>query len=142
MGQYWLICNFDKKEFVSPDRLGAGYKLWECLANPGPGAALIILLAAEREVRGGGDLDLDTPGAAEVIGRWAGDRVALVGDYAEDSDLPPEWQAGSIWDKCMAGEEWRDITPLLYPVFRQEIPRKEWVSYLPTIGSREASPSP
>lgn len=77
--------------------------------------------------RGGGDLDLEanwhgkervfpehsgTPGpmptdypsiAARTIGRWAGDRIAMVGDYAEDSDLAPEHEAGSIYTACGDG---------------------------------------
>jgi hypothetical protein len=125
MGQYWFPVNLDKGEFISPHKLGAGLKLWEQLANsPGTGAALIILCAAMPEARGGGDLDVETnwhgpertfpkhnmgPGpmpeaypaiAKRTIGRWAGDRIALVGDYAEDSDLPPEFEASKIYDKC------------------------------------------
>ena len=109
MGQYWIPVNLDKKEFVSPHKLGAGMKLWEQLANhPGTGAALIILTAAMPERRGGGDFDLtenwhgpervdmswagpmpeDYPTIAGMtIGRWAGDRIALIGDYAESDDL-------------------------------------------------------
>lgn len=125
MGQYWYPVNLDKREMITPHKLGAGLKLWEQLAGrPGTAAALVILLAAEREARGGGDFDLEhnwhgpertfpehsiTPGpmpedyrvvAARTIGRWAGDRIALVGDYAEDSDLPPEFEAGSIYKRC------------------------------------------
>jgi len=60
MGQYWVVVNLDKKEFINPSKLGTGLKLWEQLAtHPGTGAALIVLLAAEREPRGGGDFDID-----------------------------------------------------------------------------------
>lgn len=109
MGQYWRVVNLDRREFINPYTLGAGAKLWEQLANaPGPGAALIILCAAMPEPRGGGDLDMDAnwhgpervdmtgPGkmpekypaiAKRTIGRWAGDRIAIVGDYAENGDI-------------------------------------------------------
>jgi hypothetical protein len=112
MGQYWIPVNLDKREFVNPLKLGAGSKLREQLANhPGTGAALIVLCAAMPETRGGGDFDLDdnwhgpertfpehniSPGqmpesypevAKRTVGHWAGDRIALVGDYAEDDDL-------------------------------------------------------
>ena len=83
MGQYWKAVNLDKRQFISPWSLGSGAKLWEQLANPGPGQALIILLAAMPTPRGGGDLKADP-----VIGSWAGDRVVLVGDYAKDDDFP------------------------------------------------------
>ena len=125
MGQYWKPVNLDKKEFVHPHKIGCGSKLWEQLANsPSTGSALVILTAAMPEQRGGGDFDLDEnwhgpertfpehnicagPMPAEyaelarwTIGRWAGDRIALVGDYAEDADLAPEHQASRIYEQC------------------------------------------
>lgn len=130
MGQYWIPVNLDKREFINPHKLGAGLKLWEQLANhPGTAGALIILTAAMPEARGGGDLDISsnwhgserkvamksgsidgcTPGpmpeaypviAARTIGRWAGDRIAIIGDYAEDNDLAPEHRASLIYALC------------------------------------------
>lgn len=112
MGQYWMPVNLTKREFIAPHRLGTGLKLWEQLANsPGTGAALIVLCAAMPEPRGSGDFDLDEnwhgperdeagpmpndyPAVAKrTIGRWAGDRIALVGDYAKRGDLLEEWVA-------------------------------------------------
>lgn len=132
MGQYWIPVNLTKKEFINPHKLGAGLKLWEQLANnPGTGAALTVLLAAMPEQRGGGDFDLDenwhgperkfpehniSPGpmpesytaiARRTIGRWAGDQIALVGDYATDSDLAPEHMASQIYDQCHPKTETR-----------------------------------
>ena len=129
MGQYWIPVNLDKHEFVDPFRVGGSMKLWEHLSNsPGTGAALVVLLAAMPQVRGGGDFDLDEnwhgperifpehntkPGpmpedyraiAKRTIGRWAGDRIAYVGDYAEDGDLALEHWASTIYDRCR-GEE-------------------------------------
>lgn len=129
MGQYWKVVNLDKREYVLPHKLGTGLKLWEQLANhPGTGAALIVLCAAMPEARGGGDFDLDenwhgpertfpahnaTPGpmpedyqavAKRTIGRWAGNRIALVGDYAEDTDLPGE-KASLIYGLCSSADD-------------------------------------
>jgi len=98
MGQYWKAVNLDKKEYLDAHQLGAGLKLWEQLAaHPGTSTALIILQAAMPEDRGGGDLDIEgrtlknpeeyVKIARRTIGRWVGDRVVLVGDYAEDSDI-------------------------------------------------------
>jgi hypothetical protein len=89
MGQYYKLINFDKKEFVNPHELGSGLKAWECLANhPGVAAAMIVLMVSSPEIRGGGDLNSEHCDICHCfIGRWAGDRVALVGDYAEVSDL-------------------------------------------------------
>jgi hypothetical protein len=127
MGQYWVLVNLDKKEFVSANKLGCGLKLWEQLANhPNTGSALIVLCAAMPQARGGGDFDLEEnwhgkertdnlagnnmpenyPDVARyTIGRWAGDRIAFVGDYAEDSDLPRQFHASEIWEKCSATTE-------------------------------------
>jgi hypothetical protein len=126
MGQYWIPVNLDKKEFIHPHKLATGLKLWEQVANfPGTPCAVFILTAAYYQKRGGGDLDLDenwhgrerdykTHGttaapfnkedypkiAKSIIGRWAGDRIAIVGDYAEDTDLAPEHKASTIYDRC------------------------------------------
>jgi len=96
------------------------------------------------EPRGGGDFDLEsnwhgperdmaihniTPGpmpkdysaiARHTIGRWAGDRIALVGDYAEDSDLPAEFEASKIWDKTDS-DEYTDITDYVAAVMEHEL---------------------
>lgn len=97
MGQYWLPVNLDKREFIMPHELGTGLKLLEQVwSSPGTGAPLLLLMAAMPEPRGGGD-----PEAHPAIGRWAGDRVAVVGDYAEDDDLPgSEIPASVIYTLC------------------------------------------
>ena len=109
MGQYHKIVNLDRREYVHPHKLACGLKLWEQIAaHPSTATALVILLACSN-ARGGGDFDVDTnwhgperidfsePGpmpkdypsiARQTIGRWAGDRIAMIGDYAEDGDLP------------------------------------------------------
>ena len=117
MGQYWMFFNLDKREYLDPAEIVGVRKLWECIANAGVGAALIVLVAAQPEYRGGGDLNVDL--AKDVIGRWAGDRIAAVGDYAKDSDLPAEWEAGSLY--LRSADEWTDITLLVLPVLEREI---------------------
>lgn len=123
MGQYWLPVNLDKKEFIHPHELGTGLKLWEQLANGdgGVGAALIILCAAMPEPRGGGDLDAHD---GTVVGRWAGDRIALVGDYAETADLAPEHEADTIYTRCNgsgATADYTNITSLVIPIIEKEL---------------------
>jgi len=127
MGQYWYPVNLDKKEYVCPHKLGSGLKLWEQLANhPGTGGALVVLCAAMTEPRGGGDFDMEdnwhgeertfpthnaNPGpmpddypsvAKRTIGRWAGDRIAFIGDYAEPGDIPGA-RADLIYGACQEG---------------------------------------
>lgn len=145
MGQYWVVINLDKKEYINPHALGAGLKLWEQLANhPGTGAALIILCAAMPCTRGGGDFDLDenwhgpernfpehnmSPGpmptdyqeiAHQTIGRWAGDRIALIGDYSEPDDLPGI-DASKIYSQCDQDGEYKDISHLVAKVIEHEL---------------------
>jgi len=75
MGQYFVIVNLDKKEYIHPHNLGSGAKLWEICANPIAGV-LPFLLRKSSET-GGGDIDFES----RVAGRWAGDRIVVVGDY-------------------------------------------------------------
>lgn len=106
MGQYHLTVNLDKRQFIDPHQLGDGLKLWEQAASGegGIGSALIALLAVSNG-RGGGDFE-----ESELVGAWGGDRIAIVGDYAEDHDLPEEHHASDIYRACREGE-YRDITP-------------------------------
>jgi hypothetical protein len=131
MGQYWRCVNLDKREFIDPYALGNGAKLWEQLASDiNAGRMLTILCAAMPEERGGGDFDLGiqdeyTKIAKETIGRWAGNRIAFVGDYAEDTDLPAKFEASKIYDRCTEGKHneksYVDITPLVKAVFEHKL---------------------
>ena len=118
MGQYWYPVNLTKREYVHPHKLGSGLKLWEQLANEGTGRALVILCAAMPEPRGGGDFEPDP-----IIGRWAGDQIALVGDYAEDGDLPNSpVPASQIYNLC--DSEWTDVTDDVCRVIERELDGK------------------
>ncbi len=123
MGQYWYPVNLTKREFINPHKLGSGLKLWEQIANPGVGQALVILSAAMPERRGGGDFNKNDEISARTIGRWAGDRIALVGDYAEDGDLPKHFKASKILNKCdpKARYPYKDITDDVCHVIEQEL---------------------
>lgn len=89
MGQYFKAVNLDKREFVCPWCCGEVAKLWEWAANPH--GSLFTLLLRKSSEGGGGDFHGLTyehdPRA--IVGRWAGDRVVLCGDY-DDSRL---WDA-------------------------------------------------
>jgi hypothetical protein len=97
MGQYFKLVNLDKRELVCPWCIGRGAKLWEWAANT-QGSILTLLLRKSDE-GGGGDFYGYHKGIGEggaitcplspIAGRWAGDRIALVGDY----DSSKLWQA-------------------------------------------------
>ena len=122
MGQYHFIVNLDKREFINPHKLGVGLKACEQLWSPaGTAQALFVLLVCSNG-RGGGDL-AETQGVNErVIGRWAGDRIAVVGDYAEDYDIkaPLHDPVSTIYDLCYQGA-YREISALVRPVLAAEL---------------------
>jgi hypothetical protein len=78
MEQSYLIVNVAREEYLSPEDLGCGAKLWEICANDLP-RVLPYLLQQSSEL-GEGD-----PQDQEVthLGRWAGDSITVVG--ASDS---------------------------------------------------------
>jgi hypothetical protein len=80
MGQYYLVVNIDKEQYLNPHSCGDGLKLLEfgCSAK-GTLTGLAILLA-DGNCRGGGDLRSTNP----IIGTWAGDRIVVTGDYADE----------------------------------------------------------
>lgn len=145
MGQYWKAVNLDKKEYIDPHKLGVGLKLGEQIGSGhGTPDALFILVAAMREHRGGGDFDWDTnyygpertsahPAGAPVnndynaiakrtIGRWAGDRVVVVGDYSENDDLlNSPFPLGELYDRCSEDGDFLDITEDVAAVIEHEI---------------------
>lgn len=113
MGQYYLIVNLNKKEFLCPDILGDGIKLME-FGNSVEGTLLALtVLLADGNGRGGGDLTSGSYQKAmgkwyedikkydqkkrktkprqpncetlmnKLVGSWAGDRIVIAGDYAD-----------------------------------------------------------
>jgi len=121
MGQYYYVVNLTKKEFLHPHKLGDGLKLQEQLNSTGGTMAALYLLLTCSNGRGGGDVFAPATDAEltmrveEMVGRWAGDAIAIVGDYAEDADLPPKHEAGNIYERCRKGE-FRDISDEILPV--------------------------
>ena len=81
---------------MHPHTLGDGLKLIE-QAGSGPGgvgSALILLLAASNGYGGG---DFDTEDESGVIGRWAGDRVAIERLSKQLIYLYAEPQTSGVW---------------------------------------------
>lgn len=80
MGQYYYVVNTDKKEYLYPHKLGDGLKLLEFgLSSCGTMTGLALLLS-DGNGRGGGDLRTNDE---DYVGRWAGDRIVIAGDYAD-----------------------------------------------------------
>ena len=100
MGQYHVIINLDKGEYIHPHRLGDGLK-WAEQAGSEEGTMAAVWGAITcPQPRGGGD-----PGKHPWVGRWHGDRVVMVGDYAEDSDRPDVPQWSGLYQRCQPPED-------------------------------------
>jgi hypothetical protein len=105
MGQYFKAVNLDKQEYVCPWCMNGGAKLWEWAANRQ--GAIFTLLLRKSDEGGGGDFygyhkGCDEGGPIQcplsvIAGRWAGDRVCLVGDY----------DSSKLWDRL---PDFRNIT--------------------------------
>jgi hypothetical protein len=97
-------------EYLNPHRLGDGLKLWEQGASQGGTLNALHALLAVSNGRGGGDY---ITGHEDFVGRWGGDRIAIVGDYAEPGDLPSHDGAEFLYERCNAGRNgWTDISDL------------------------------
>jgi len=110
MGQYHVLVNLDKKEVVTPHGLGLGLKQWEHIGTEGSLPDAMYVLTMTSPARGGGDLP-----ETGISGRWAGDRVLIVGDYTEDSDLPSYPNFGKVYGEA---ENWNDITDFVADAFK------------------------
>lgn len=92
MGQYFILVNLDKKEYVSPWDIGGVAKLCEWCGNPQAGVIPFLLAQGPDDgVLGSYERYLKEKRLGEKLphpewGRWAGDRIVLIGDY-EDSKL-------------------------------------------------------
>lgn len=79
----YIIANFDRKEYLRPIVFGESGSLESVMKSyEGVMTALIVLLA-DGNNRGGGDLRSD----AEVIGTWAGNRIAIIDDAVISAEL-------------------------------------------------------
>ena len=119
MGQYHRIVNLDKREYLNPPRFHEGTKLWE-FAGGQTTVALVFLLAAHNG-RGGGDMPKHN-----LAGSWAGDRIAIVGDYEDESDtislkdLFPELVDGET--SCIYGateDHFKDVSAAVLELIRE-----------------------
>jgi hypothetical protein len=120
MGQYFLAVNLDKLEFLDAAWLGSAEKLRaQAHARFGIPLALMFLLATPERRPRADHVSIDNPDG--VRGRWAGDRVAVVGDAAMDEDLPnTPIPASEIYARCREGRDFTDVSRLVAAWFERE----------------------
>ena len=81
MGQDFTIYNLDKEQLIAPARFNDGQRLREFGSSScGVLLALAALLAHGNEYGG-------IHSSQEIIGTWVGDRIAIIGDYADISSF-------------------------------------------------------
>jgi len=81
MGQYYTVANLDKQQALKPTFFQSA-KLMEIVGSSyGVAGALTALLAVGNGCGGG-----DIASKSKIFGSWAGDRIAVIGDYADESD--------------------------------------------------------
>lgn len=104
MGQYYKIVNLTKKQFMNPHDFGDGAKLCEFGdSRSGVMFALAALLASGNN-RGGGDIRSDDP----IIGSWAGDQIAIVGDYDDEGKFGVPEEGQNMYS--YAGDNYKNVS--------------------------------
>jgi len=73
MGQYYIIVNATRKEYINPSRCSSGIKMAELVQ--GKLSGILFYLTCDTTEKGGGDIEGD------YRGRWKGNRIYVVGDY-------------------------------------------------------------
>ena len=115
MGQYHIVVNRAKKEYLNPHALGDGVKAMEFgCSSDGTMSGLAMLLAIDNG-KGGGDFtyqdakgDRNDP---DLAGRWAGDPIVIAGDYGDpEPELGPdkEGKPRNLHDAAQA--DYKDIS--------------------------------
>lgn len=104
MGQYHILVNLTKKQFVHPHQVGNGLKLWEQVGFEHSLSTALYMLIAASNGRGGGDF-----AEHHLIGSWAGDSIALIGDYAEPNDVPSCLDSRLLYSICGYVAHQKDI---------------------------------
>jgi hypothetical protein len=83
MGQYHRPVCIEAEEGLNPAGMDSGLKEGEQgFSRPSTPNAIVALVCAR-----GGNMPADCS-QSPLIGRWAGKRILVQGDYAEDKDIP------------------------------------------------------
>ncbi len=112
MGQYFKFVNLDKKEFIDPHKLDSGAKFWEILSSTSATRVFSFLMRQSTEKEG--EIYTGKKGEPKFrefrfkyCGRWAGDRVSIVGDY-DDSKIYELLYEGTT-HRSVIGENVKEI---------------------------------
>ena len=109
MGQYVRVINKTKKELLTPHTFGSGLKIGEIISSRGEILQGLALLLAEGHI----EYKDSIPQPSTIIGRWQGDKITILGDYAYDK------KGNNIWNTMCDSEGelkklWKDISVETY----------------------------
>lgn len=137
MGQYYLICCPELKEYLDPNDFGEGLKLMEFGCGGMGTMTGLAMLLADGCGRGGGDLQVPDKGSYKnYIGRWKNKRIVIAGDYA---DMAPKRQrifksTKETYDKIMnnfywiASKTYRNISlQVIMCLLQDECIKDKWI---------------
>ena len=109
MGQYHKVVNVDKNEYIDSHAIDNGLKLVEQFGFDRSTSSAVWLLLAASNGRGGGDVK-----PHPMVGHWAGDRIIVIGDYAETGDHP-DMDLAHIYNSLST--EYTDISDKINDMF-------------------------
>ena len=135
MGQYTILVNLTRREFISPAAFTDGAKPLDLASGDTPTGLLCLLISGNTN---GGTAEFCRPLSRfsraaqlrarkakqplnqipsplyDIVGSWAGDRIVLAGDYANDGHLLTSWQRKQLlrvqrtrWKERAAGDKLR-----------------------------------
>ena len=113
MGQYHKLINITKKEYIVGHDIGINLKHYEQIGFEGSMADVLycLMIAQGNDYRGGGDVS-----GHKAIGRWAGDQVAIVGDYyTEEGD---NYKYKNLYDIVEDDRHYKNISPSIRSMLR------------------------
>jgi len=112
VGQYYVIVNLDKREYLDPHAFGNGMKLLEFGVDGTSVMTGLAILLASSNGQGGGDLHVPEGSEWEdVPGRWAGDRIVVAGDY-DDREGSPGY---GIYRRCRESSPMEELANAMEP---------------------------
>ena len=118
MGQYHKLINITKKEYIVGHDIGINLKHYEQIGFEGSMADVLycLMIAQGNDYRGGGDVS-----GHKLIGHWAGDHVAIVGDYYEEGTDKPEYR--NLYRIVENDKHYKNISPSIRSMLRAVYPK-------------------
>jgi len=116
MQQQFVIANLDKLEFLDPTAFGGGGNFWE-VAKSGRAASVVIILTSFTNRPLPHDPEFDHTEVANVFGRWAGDRIAMIGDCHTPVPATPDRPALPAYNEVL--DTYLDISSIIHPAWNR-----------------------